>query len=265
MKREWFHKELTVEVIVGAFIVMIFLGLGYFTIILSREAWFSKKYTMEVFFKNVMGLRVEDNVTARGMSVGKVKKLEFDETKNGVKVILSLDKPLHMKKDYKIQVSATSILGGRQLEIFEGSENLPEISMDSFFVGKDPYDIMADAAEIINSIRKGVVEGKMVDNLRDMASDIKQITQRLNEGKGTLGKLLSEDETMYNDLKDAVASLRNIVAKIEKGEGALGKLIGDDNFSNQITSLVEEVRNAVDDFRETTPLVTFTSIFFGAF
>lgn len=264
MKKDWFQKELTVEIIVGAFIVMVFLGLAYFTIILSRDTWFSKKYTMEVCFKNVMGLRVEDNVVARGMPVGKVKKLDLDDSTCGVRVVLSLDKSLTMHKDYKIQVVATSILGGRQLEIYEGSENMPEVPMNAQFVGKDPYDIMADAAEIINSLRKGVVEGKMVDNLRDMSSDLRQITKRLNEGKGTLGKLLSEDEKMYNDLAQAVESLRNIVTKVERGEGALGKLVSDDTLYNQMDSLMEEVRNAVDDVRETAPLVTFTSIFFGA-
>jgi len=264
MKKDWFEKELTMEIIVGSFVVMIFIGLFYFTVILSREAWFSTKYTMEVVFKSVIGLRVEDNVIARGMPVGKVKKLELDNSRQGVKVTLSLDKKLNMKKDYKIQVIATSILGGRQLEIFEGSEHAPEIPMDTMFIGKDPYDIMADAAEIINSLRQGIVEGKMADNLRDMASDIRQITQRLNEGKGTLGKLLSSDETMYNDLTNTVASLRNIISKIERGEGMLGKLINDETLYKQVNSLVEEIRNTVDDIRETAPLVTFTSIFFGA-
>jgi len=265
LKKDWFERELTVEIIVGAFMVMIFLGLGYFTIILSREAWFSKKQPMEVFFANVMGLREEDSVVVRGMPVGKVTRLELHPTKQGVNVSLSLDKTLHMKKDYRIQVVATSILGGRQLQISEGTEGYPDLPQGSFYRGQDPHDIMADAADIMSSLRHGVVEGKMIDNLRDASADIKQLTQRLSQGKGTLGKLMSEDDQLYRDLASAVGSLKNIADKVERGEGALGKLVQSDTFYQQLDSLVEEVRNAVDDFRETAPLVTFTSIFFGAF
>lgn len=265
MKKDWFSRELTVEIIVGAFIVMIFLGLGYFTIILSRETWFGKKVRMEVFFTNVMGLREGDSVVVRGMPIGKVQQLSLSDTKQGVDLVLTLDKALHMKKDYRIQVAATSILGGRQLVVEEGSETNPDLPPGSFFRGMDPHDIMADAADIMSALRKGVVEGKMVDNLRDASVDLKDIAQRLNQGKGTLGKLLSEDEKLYNDLSSAVASLKNVADRVERGEGALGKLIQSDTFYEQLDSLVEEVRNAVDDFRETAPLVTFTSIFFGAF
>lgn len=265
MKKDWIARELTIEVIVGAFMVMIFLGLGYFTIVLSKEAWFTKKYPMEVIFKDVMGLREGDNVVVRGMPVGKVKSLDLDEKGEGVVVSLTLDKKLHMKKDYKIVVVSTSILGGRYLQIYEGSEDLPELSAESVFYGKEPYDLMADAAELINAVKEGIIKGGVIDNLKSAASQIKEITERLNAGKGTLGRLLSEDDQLYRDFSAAVSSLKNIAARVEKGEGVLGQLVQNDTLYKEIQQAVEEIRAAVDDFRETAPITTFTSIFFGAF
>ncbi|MDE0838490.1 MAG: mammalian cell entry protein, partial [Kiritimatiellae bacterium] len=91
------------------------------------------------------------------------------------------------------------------------------------------------------------------------------VTKQLEDGKGTLGKLLSEDETLYTDLHDTVKSLKSVAQKIERGEGLLGKLTTDETLYNDIQEVVGEARATLDDFRENSPVVTFSSIFFGAF
>ncbi|OGV65629.1 MAG: hypothetical protein A2498_08960 [Lentisphaerae bacterium RIFOXYC12_FULL_60_16] len=264
MKRDWISRETTVEVIVGSFIVMVLLGLAYFTIILSRETWFGTKFRMDVHFTDVMGLRDGDSVVARGMQVGKVKAMMLDTNQSGVKVVLTLDKQLQMRTDYRIQIETTSILGGRHMLIHEGAADHPMLPADALIRGQDPFNIMSDAAKIINEIRGGVVEGKMVDNLRDMIAGFREISDRLNRGEGTLGKLLSTDDVVYRDLSAAVASLKLVTDRLEQGEGTLGKFMQDDTLYRQVNGLLDDVRNAVDDFRETSPVVSFTSIFFGA-
>jgi phospholipid/cholesterol/gamma-HCH transport system substrate-binding protein len=298
MRKDCVARELTREIIVGAFMVMILLGLGYFTIILSRETWFTKKQHMDVKFKNAMGLREGNNVVVRGMPVGKIDHLVLDDP--WVRVRLVLDNKLKMKKDYEIKIVATSILGGRYLEIDEGSENLPVIPMSSHFVGREPYDLMADAAAVINKARTELVEGGAIDNLKKVIEQLSAMVDRVAEGKGTLGLLLSEDTTLYDDVAGAVAALRDvaerlqrgdgtlghlmskddqlykdlsatvaslkhITGKLEKGEGSLGKLISDDGVYSEVEGMLKEARAALDDMRETSPVVTFTSVFFGAF
>jgi len=96
-------------------------------------------------------------------------------------------------------------------------------------------------------------------------ASLKDVSERLNRGEGTLGKLLSSDDQLYDDLSGTVASLKNVAAKIENGEGVLGKLVNDDKLYQDIEATVGEVRATVDDMRETSPITTFSSIFFGAF
>jgi phospholipid/cholesterol/gamma-HCH transport system substrate-binding protein len=301
MKKDWIARELTMEIIVGVFIIMVLLGLGYFTIMLSKDTWFGNKQTMEVVFNDVMGLRDGDNVVVRGMTVGKVKEMRLD--KDGVHVVAVFNagiKP-NMKEDYRITIVATSILGGRYLMINEGSDAAYEIEDKSFvYNGEQPYDLIADAAELMNAVRRGVVEGGIVDNFQEASEAMRDIAGRLRNGKGTLGKLLSEDDLLYDDLTAAVSALKQISERVAKGEGTMGRLLGPDDqlykdlaetveaLSNISTSIdegdgtigklvrdealylevkgaVEEIRAAIDDLRETTPVATFTSIFFGAF
>jgi len=120
MKKDWIARELTIEVIIGVFIVMVLLGLTYFTFVLKGRVFGAPEYSMKVRFYDVMGLRVRDDVICRGMPVGEIKSLELDEGGKGVHVHLTLNKQLHMKVGYKITVVSTSILGGRNLQIYEG-------------------------------------------------------------------------------------------------------------------------------------------------
>jgi len=302
MKKDWRERELTMEVVVGAFMVIVFLGLGYFTIILSKEAIFRKKSEIQVTFSSVMGLRVGDNVVVRGMPVGKVKSLELldsDKDCAGVCTTLSLDNPLVMREGYSARIVTTSILGGRQMQINTGPSDAPALELERYR-GQTPYDLMEDAAEIVNAAREQIIEGKVFEKIRNVADQIDQMVTRVNAGHGLLGKMLSDDETVYRDLQAGVSSLREIMQRLQNGEGAIGKLLSgestvyddlaatveaarriaervdrgegtlgrlltDDSMYNEIEATVGEIRAAVDDFRETAPITTFSSIFFGAF
>jgi phospholipid/cholesterol/gamma-HCH transport system substrate-binding protein len=266
MKAHWLSRDLTMEVVVGAFMFVVLLGLGYFTIILTRENWFTPKYTLQIRFTDVMGLKEGDDVIVRGMPVGKVKRLSLvTEPVSRVLVALTLDQPIPVRKGYKISVVSTSMLGGRELEIDQGPEGNPLEPSGIDLEGVPPYDLMADAAEAINALKKSLVDGGLITNMQSAVVQLNEMITRVNQGKGMLGKLLSEDDTLYKDLSASVASLKNISGSIEKGDGVLGKLVKDDTLYRKVDSAVDELRATIDDYRETAPIVTFTSVFFGAF
>jgi len=300
MKKNWRERELTMEVIVGAFMVMIVLGLGYFTIILSNETWFRQKTEMEVMFPHVMGLSSGDPVTVRGMPVGKVRSLDLHGDGSGsVHVVLALDDPVTLHEDYKIIILTTSILGGRQLELIEGSRDKPVVEK-TVYRGSAPYDLMGDAAHIVNTVRGTLIDGGVLENIETAVAQIGEMVDRVHRGEGTVGKLLSDDDTLYRDAAAAMTAVRAITERIETGAGSLGRLLSDDDslyqdlaasaaglnriiaavddgegfigqlirdeaLYDEIKAIVSEVRAAVDDLRETAPLTTFGSILFGAF
>jgi phospholipid/cholesterol/gamma-HCH transport system substrate-binding protein len=252
---------------------------------------------MEFAFTRVMGLRDGDSVVVRGMPVGKVKALHLNP--DGVHVTASMDSPIEMRRGYKIRIVSTSMLGGQHVDVYQGEEQAESLPPYTVFRGEDPYDLMADAAELINGVKSGIIDGGVVENLRKASIDIQKVVERISAGKGTLGRLLSEDDKLYEDLAATVASARVLTAKLErgegtlgrllsgddqlyqdlaatassvramtgkleKGEGALGHLLNDDELYEEIRQLVEEVSSTIDDYRETSPVATFTSIFFGA-
>ncbi len=90
--------------------------------------------------------------------------------------------------------------------------------------------------------------------------DLKPI---ITEGKN--GKLLSTDEKLYQDLSASVANIRSITDKVGSGEGTLGRLVNDDEIYTEAQKLLAELRAAIDDMRETSPVTTFSTVLFGAF
>ncbi|MEI6515573.1 MAG: MlaD family protein [bacterium] len=338
MKQSSVEREMSMELIVGTFMFMMFLALAYFTIVLGRANFFDKKFPLEVEFEDVMGLRKDDNVVQRGMTVGKVKSLRLLDGK--VRVLAELDSPVKLKADYKITVLSTSILGGRNLEVKAGSEEAQLLPPDVMPQGTKPFDLMAEAADAVHEIRLAMNQGGILTNLelsvaafkdisgkinrgegtvgklvndpalynefQSLAKDIQGVTSnvqaivarvnkgegtlgklltddsvytniqavavnlrdisdRLNKGEGTLGKLLAKDDQLYRDIVATSTSLKEITGKIQRGEGLIGKLVNDETLYNDVKSAVGEVRSAVDDFRETSPAVSFTSLLMGAF
>lgn len=337
MKQASVDREMTMELIVGTFAFMILLALGYFTIVLGRARLFEKAYPMTVEFQDVMGLRKDDNVVLRGMTVGKVKSLRLVDGK--VQVLALLDSPVSLREDCRITIVTTSILGGRYLEVKEGSTNAPPLAKGAIPQGEKPVDLMAEAAAAVHEIRQSLNEGGILTNLeqsiasikdisakisngegtigklvndeglyndvqgavkeiRGVVSNLQSVTERLERGEGTLGKLITDDsvytniqavasnlkditdkidrgegtlgrlineDSVYTNIEAAAASLKDITGKIERGDGLLGKIVNDESLYNDVKAAVGEVRKAVDDFRETSPVVSFTTLLFGAF
>ena len=110
-----------------------------------------------------------------------------------------------------------------------------------------------------------IYDDKMGEDLASAIADLKEISGRLERGEGSLGRLLSSDDSIYTNLDATVASLKEVASRLEKGEGSLGKLLSEDELYEQVTGLVKDARVTIDDMRESTPISTFATILFGAF
>ncbi len=306
-----YQKDLGIEVIVGFFMFMILIALGVFTIVLSRQNFLKESYPVAVKFEQVGGLREGDGVYLRGTKVGTVKATMLQN--NHVIVSADLDAPVDFREGYKVEVVASSMLGGKIMKIYEGPLNAPSLPEDTVIRGERPVDILEELGAAVASIRQmteAVSEGRgtlgklisdetLYAEFRDIMNNLREVTAGLSSGEGTigrllkddtlysnlqlavtnlatvssrvvngdgtLGRLLSEDDTLYADISASAANIRGITERIQQGDGTLGRLVRDEEIYTEARDLLEELRAAVDDMRETSPVTTFSTIFFGAF
>ena len=242
------NRELAAELAVGALVALIFAGLAVFTIAISGKNLFRKNvFQIETVMPDAMGLRPNDPVIAKGTTVGSVTKVFYD--RDGVHVQAQLEAPVEFHEGYEITVVSTSILGGRQLVLKEGDETSPVVEDVRHLVGRRPSDLMEDATEAVARVRE-FLETDALTNLYTFSESLKVLGLRLENGEGTLGRLLSSDDEMYTNLNAAVANIKLISDRLEKGEGTLGRLLSsDDEMYTNLNAAVADARDAIADLK----------------
>jgi len=160
-----------------------------------------------------------------------------------VKITLSIDSAVKFNEGYKISVNSGSLLGGNYLLIEEGTG--AELPTGTELQGESPNNWMRDLGAIVAKLKELTAGGELrsiVTNIDAAATSIKVLTARVEQGKGTLGKLFSEDLALYNDLSNTVANLKSLTAKIDTGDNSLGRLLNDNGGA--YTNLAATLANA---------------------
>ena len=226
------------EVIVGVFMVAVLSLLAYFTIVISGvDLLLGRAMTTAVVeFPDVGGLKERDSVVYRGMKVGTVDSIAL--APKSITVKIKVAKEVVLRKSYRITVASHSLLGGNFLQLDEGlGDSLPLET--TLFRGEPPLDWMRDLGEIARNLsditKDGGIKG-IITNLSTASEKVNVMVQRVERGEGTVGRLLSADDTLYRDLQDAVsgakATFTNIAVvaeRVERGEGTIGKLLSSDD------------------------------------
>jgi phospholipid/cholesterol/gamma-HCH transport system substrate-binding protein len=187
------------EVVVGFFIILglIFLISGVL-IIGNLTGTFKKKINVITLFDDVGGLQAGNNVWFSGVKIGTIKDLQITQSK--VKVVMNIEHQAqaYIRKNSKVKLSSEGFIGNKILVIFGGSTRSPEIQNGDTLQAEKTFS----SEEMINMLQDNN------KNLLAITTDFKELSNDLMNGKGTIGKLLT-DEALYNNLKSISQSLQS--------------------------------------------------------
>ena len=83
----------------------------------------------------------------------------------------------------------------------------------------------------------------VLDDLGAVARNLRDVSDRVAGGRGTLGSLVKDETTdipgISRDLQAALANLKSITDKINEGEGTLGALIADPSLYERLVRILE--------------------------
>jgi len=85
----------------------------------------------------------------------------------------------------------------------------------------------------------------LLDDLRVTARNVREVSDRLAGGRGTLGSLVKDEpgdagiQQASRDLQAAVANLKEITERIKEGEGTLGALIADPTVYERLVNILD--------------------------
>lgn len=187
------------SVILGIFI---FLGVAILILTIltlgSQKKAFEKSITVKAFFNNVNGLQKGNNIWFSGVKVGTIKKVALMD-KGRVEVDMSIEDQSvkFIPRDAKAKLSSDGLIGNKIIEIYGGTPGSPTIESGDVLNN----DKLLNTDEMMNTLSKNN------DNLFSITNDLKVISAQIASGKGSIGKLLS-DETLYDQLNATTLVLK---------------------------------------------------------
>jgi phospholipid/cholesterol/gamma-HCH transport system substrate-binding protein len=114
-------KKYSMESVVGIFVVIGLLCLGYMAVKLGKVSLFGEEYySLYARFSSVSGLRNYSTVEIDGIEVGRVERLTLDQDKQMALVQLKIKKGIKVYDDSSASIKIAGLIGDKFVEIHPG-------------------------------------------------------------------------------------------------------------------------------------------------
>ena len=214
-------RERALELKVGSFVLLAFVGLFFFVMSVSDLSFVEKGKNMEVIFNFANGLRDAAPVRLAGVEAGLVKKMaifvEEGEIKQvKVRVAIWIKEGIDIPVDSKVTINQLGLLGEKYIEIIPGHSR-DFYKQGNVITGVDPVSMEKVTEQVsvlttklettIDGINNGILTEKNKKSIEDALAGFGAFGINLKEGHGTVGKLLN-DESIYRNLEELTADLK---------------------------------------------------------
>jgi phospholipid/cholesterol/gamma-HCH transport system substrate-binding protein len=205
------HKD-SFKIKVGLFVVggaLLFIAAIF--IIGKQKNLFDPVFKLSAKFNNVSGLQVGNNVRFSGINVGTIDKITIvNDSTVSVDMLIKKSVKKFIKADAEAGIGSEGIIGDKLLVISQGNELAGEVQVGQILVSNEPVEMDA----IVESFQTTALNAELIS--RDLAS----IMASLNNGKGTLGRLL-KDTTIAKNLGQTMDNLESSSRSLDQNMNAV--------------------------------------------
>jgi len=117
-------KKYSMETMVGIFVVLGLLCVGYLTLKLGEVSLFGdNSYSLHARFTSVSGLKVGSPVEILGLEVGKVDRMTFDQEQQMALVEMKIKKGIKVYNDAIASIKTAGLIGDKYVQIDPGGSD----------------------------------------------------------------------------------------------------------------------------------------------
>lgn len=127
--------------------------------------------------------------------------------------------------------------------IADNTENITKIVANLEAMSAELNGILADSKKDIDNIMGDV--SSFTAMLKQNTATIESMLQNLDKFSGDVA-----ESNLVNQLSTTVERLNGIISAIENGEGSVGKLLSDDEIHNSLNDTIDSVNALVSDLKE---------------
>jgi phospholipid/cholesterol/gamma-HCH transport system substrate-binding protein len=237
----WTELRVGLFVLVGLFI----LAAGIFYV--TGTTFIGPKYRLRTYLPEASDLANGAPVRVDGVEVGNVESIRLaartaghiPEKNRNIEVVMRIDRRFQsdILSDSTASLVTQGLLGNRVVNITRGFTGVPL---------KEGQEINGTEEKAI----KEVVErsADVLANLQALSDNVRDLLAGVQQGRGTLGKLLTDDQA-YKNLNSVLAKTNQVVTNIQEGQGTLGKLVVSDELYGKVNTAVDNVNVIMSDVR----------------
>jgi phospholipid/cholesterol/gamma-HCH transport system substrate-binding protein len=136
-------KKYSKETVVGIFVVIGLVCIGYMTVKLGNVGFFGdNSYSLFAKFSTVTGLREGNPVNMLGLEIGKVQKFTMDQENQQVLVEFKINKGIEIYDDAIASVKTEGLIGDKYVAVDPGGGGDLLANGDTITDTNSPTDIM---------------------------------------------------------------------------------------------------------------------------
>jgi phospholipid/cholesterol/gamma-HCH transport system substrate-binding protein len=249
----------------GAFVVigLLLFAVGLF-MIGERRMLFEQRFPVYTEFKKLGQLEIGATVRVAGANAGEVTDIQLPTSPSGTfRVKMEVREALHpiIRTDSVAATQTEGLVGGVYVNIAAGTDQAPALPDGGTIHGREPFqlsDLLQQASDTINTVNQTVNE------LRgDVEMAVKQVAMTAEDAHLMVKEIRPEIEAIARDGSRISKDTSEMIASINQGKGTLGKLINDDGLYERakgiadqaqmvmanVRQVTEEARHAIVDFR----------------
>lgn len=239
-------------------------------------------YHITAGFETLKELKVGDEVRMAGVKIGEVEKTRLAGRR--AEALLRISPDVKINNDAVATIVMAGLIGTNYISLDLGTESAPDLQDNDEIKTKTSPDLNAVMSQIgelgkklegalgniggalsgdgsnpgiIQKVDQLVTENR--ENIQKTTSNLASITDKVNKGEGTLGRLVN-DPKLYTDLQGALSDIRGganeaknfianaqaIIDEVKKGKGTIGALVYDEKAANDLKASIANFR-AVSD------------------
>lgn len=225
------------EIRVGLF-ALLALGIVAFAIlrVSDRGVIRGRGYRVFVLIDSAEGLTRKTPVEVAGIQVGYVSRLDLEEGRRA-RVVLEIDRRVKLGKDAVATVRTKGFLGETYIDLLPGHPEKGTIPERGEITATNPYvdlgKIAADAQSLIGRLNE--ITAKNEENVH-------RLIENLTTFSGDLKDLMA---TRKEDLSETMERFSSISRKVDEGRGTLGRLVNDEEIAENINEAARGVSTTV--------------------
>ncbi len=194
-------KKTRFELKVGIFVFLGLIIFAYIVFSIGDFYLFRPGYRLKVRFGFIDGIESSAKIRYAGVEVGRLEdiRIYYDQDAKKTNVELSgwIKKEAVIEKDAQAYVNTLGVVGEKYLELLPGTKEAGYLQDGDIIIGNDsvPMEKITQRAY------------KITEDLQVTLDSLKEVAFKMKEGKGTIGKLLTDD-AVYRNLEEFTADIK---------------------------------------------------------